>query len=74
MITKTRTKDSDYCDYDNDDDDDDDNAERHNLRFSTISSLRHELSPTHVPRCNCVQITWNTSGAYVVCHVMRWGS
>ena len=39
--------------------------------FFTISSLRHELSPTRTLKwlgCNCVQIMYNTSSAY---HVQR---
>ena len=53
--------------------------ERHNLRFFfTISSLRHELSTTHMlkwPGHSHMQITCNTLNAYhvqhVMCHVVR---
>ena len=48
-------------------------TERHNLRLFTISSLRHELSPTRTlkwPRRNRVQITCNTSSAYHVQHIV----
>ena len=41
--------------------------------FFTISSQRHELSPTHMlkwPRCNRVQITCNTLSAFHVQHVV----
>ena len=47
--------------------------QRRNSRVFTISSLRHELSPTHTPKwpgCNRVQITCNTSRAYHVQHAM----
>ena len=46
---------------------------RHNSRFSTLSSLRHEPSPTRTlkwPRRNRVQITCNTKNAYHVQHVV----
>ena len=42
-------------------------------RLFTISSLRREPSPTHMlkwPRCNRVLITYNTSSAYHVQHVV----
>ena len=47
--------------------------QRRYSRFFTISSQRHELSPTRTlkwPRCNRVQITCNTSSAYHVQHVV----
>ena len=47
--------------------------QRRSLRFLTVSSQRHELSPTRTlkwPRCNHVQITCNTSSAYHVQHVI----
>ena len=51
----------------------DNRIEKHNLRFFTISSLRHELSPAHTfkwPGRSHVQITCNTSSAYHVQHVV----
>ena len=47
--------------------------ERRNSRFFTISSLLREPSLTRTlnwPRPNRVQITWNTSSAYHVQHVV----
>ena len=47
--------------------------QRRYSRFFTISSQRHELSPTRTlkwPRRNCVQITCNTSSAYHMQHVV----
>ena len=47
--------------------------QRRYSRFFTISSQRHELSPTRTlkwPRCNRVQITCNTPSAYHVQHVV----
>ena len=47
---------------------------RRNLRFSTISSLCRELSPTRTlkwPRRNRVQITCNTSSADHMQHVLH---
>ena len=59
-----------------DDDDDDDRIERRNSRFFTISSLRRELSPTHMckwPGRNRVEMC-NTSSVYrvqhAVCHLV----
>ena len=53
-------------------------TERGNSRFSTISSLRRELTPTRTlkwPGRDRVQITCNTSSAYhvqpAVCHLVR---
>ena len=47
--------------------------QRRNLRFFTISSLRHEPSPTRMlkwPGCNRVQIMCYTLSAYHMQHVM----
>ena len=47
--------------------------ERCNLRFFTISSLLHELSPTRTLKWLgriCVQITCNTSDAHHMLHVV----
>ena len=47
--------------------------QRRNSRFSTISSLRRELSPARTLKWlgrNCVEITCNTSNAYHVHHVV----
>ena len=48
-------------------------VERRYSRFFSISSQRRELFPTRTlkwPRRNRVQITWNTSSAYHVQHVV----
>ena len=53
--------------------DDNNRIQRLNSRFFTISSLRHELSPTRTlkwPERNRVQITCNTPNAYHVQHVV----
>ena len=47
--------------------------ERHDSRFSIVSSLRRELSPNaHLcgPGCDCVQIMCNTYSVHHVQHVM----
>ena len=47
--------------------------QRHNLRFFTISSLHCKPSPTRTlkwPGRNHVQITFNTSSAYHMQHVV----
>ena len=52
--------------------------EKSNSRFFTVSSLRHELSPTGTlkwPGCSRVQITCNASDTHhvqhIVCHVVQ---
>ena len=78
--------DDDVNNKNNNDDDDDDNDNNNRIYwrsstfffffffFFTLSSLRHEPSPTHTlkwPRRNHVQITCNTSSAYHVQLVLR---
>ena len=57
------------CNYNNDNN----SIQRRNSRFFTIPSLRHEPSPTSTlkwPGHNHVQITCNTSSAYLMQYVM----
>ena len=57
----------------NDNNNNNNHVQRHNSRFFTISSLRHELSPTRtlkLPWSNHVQIMCNTWRAYHMQHVM----
>ena len=61
-------------DDDDDEDDDDNRIEITNARFSTISSLPRELSPTRTLKCpehNRVQITCNTQSAHHAQHASR---